>query len=183
GGGGPRARAAGGARAPAAGPVGPGALVRLTMSSAVGVLTDEVPASARSRVEAALLGRPRAFWEALARRQVSATDYRLVFRPAFYSPSTGRQQLPLPPPETWKISIDRGPRLLSIDGHRLIGFEYTFQSVLVSDAGSPGAAEPLLARVGGQWSEPFVLPADPELLFARTGFACLDESEFPPNSV
>src|SRR5262249_50022839 len=160
----------------------PGALVRVTMSSTVGVLLDEVPPSMRRRVEAALLRKPRECWDALARKQVGATVYRLIFRPAFY-PRTGRNQLPLPPPETWTIAIERGPKSFSIDGHRLIGVEYTMSSVLVSDRDSPAAAEPLLARSGGKGAGPFVLPVDPELLLQRTGLACLDESELPPNSV
>src|SRR5262245_23737182 len=121
------------AHAIGAGAPDPGALVRVTMSSTVGVLVDEVPTSMRSRVEAALLKRPRAFWEALARKQVSATVYRLIFRQAFYSARTGRNQLPLPPPETWTIAIERGPKPFNIEGHRLVGVEYTLSSVLVSD--------------------------------------------------
>jgi hypothetical protein len=37
--------------------------------------------------------------------------------------------------------------------------------------------------VGGTWNEPYVLPIDPELLFQRTGYACMDEDSFPFNSV
>ena len=43
--------------------------------------------------------------------------------------------------------------------------------------------EPELAKVGGVWDEPFILPVDPELLFQRTGYACMDEVGFPLNSV
>jgi hypothetical protein len=39
-----------------------------------------------------------------------------------------------------------------------------------------------LSTIGGTWDEPFDLPADPELVMQRTGYACLDEFGFPPNS-
>ena len=32
--------------------------------------------------------------------------------------------------------------------------------------------------MGSTWDEPFILPIDPELLFQRTGFACMDEDSF-----
>src|SRR5260221_3018566 len=54
---------------------------------------------------------------------------------------------------------------------------------IVTDAASPALVEPNLASVGGTASESFKLPADPELLFERTGYACMDEAEFPPGSV
>src|SRR5262249_13714104 len=44
-------------------------------------------------------------------------------------------------------------------------------------------SDPALAAIGGVWDEPFLLPLDPENLFQRTGYACLDESANPPNSV
>jgi len=40
-----------------------------------------------------------------------------------------------------------------------------------------------LSTIGGTWDEPFDLPADPELVMERTGYACLDESTYPANSV
>jgi hypothetical protein len=43
--------------------------------------------------------------------------------------------------------------------------------------------EPKLARVGGFWDEPLLLPADPELVLQRTGYACMDENSYPPFSV
>src|SRR5262245_9487954 len=62
----------------------PGALVRVTASARVGVLLDEIPPSLRPRAEAMLRARPASFWDALARRQLSATLYRLVFRQFYY---------------------------------------------------------------------------------------------------
>ena len=54
---------------------------------------------------------------------------------------------------------------------------------LLSDFESPAVSEPQLRQVGGAWNEPYVLPIDPELLFQRTGYACMDEDSFPFNSV
>ena len=55
--------------------------------------------------------------------------------------------------------------------------------MLLSDEASPGVSERRLRRVGGKWSEPFVLPVDPELVMQRTGYACMDEDAFPFGSV
>ena len=160
----------------------PGALVLVTATARVGVMADEIPRSLRPRAEANLKARPSAFWEALARRQLSATLYRLVFRPFYYPPRLSKGQLPMPPAETWQITVSP-VRNLRIDGHTLIGVQYEFQAVLVTDRHSPALADPALGRISGRRFETFVLPADPELVLQRTGYACMNESEFPPNSV
>ena len=36
-----------------------------------------------------------------------------------------------------------------------------------------------LRKVGGVWKEPFNFPLDPEFLFQRTGYACMDEEGYP----
>ena len=41
----------------------------------------------------------------------------------------------------------------------------------------------MLRNVGGTWAEPFILPVDPELVMQRTGYACMDEDQFPFGSV
>ncbi len=159
----------------------PGALVEVELASQVGVLLDELPAAERDRAATALLAAPEAMWTARAARQVELTLYRLVFRNFYYD---GKGQLPLPPREKWRIALDAaGAERTTVGGHDLVAIRYTLTSTLLSDAGSPAEAEPALASVGGFWDEPFVLPIDPELLLQRTGYACMDESEFPPNSV
>jgi Lysyl oxidase len=158
-----------------------GGLVRTTLASEVGVVLDEIPASMRGRVAAAMLAKPASFWIARAREQLGFTTYRLVFREAFYDAKKGA--LPLPPEAKWRISLVGKPQRHRIDGHDVVGVHYSFASVILTDAASPGASEPKLAKVGGVWKEPFVLPVDPELLFQRTGFACMDESQFPFGSV
>ncbi|HEY8076549.1 MAG TPA: lysyl oxidase family protein [Labilithrix sp.] len=175
----------------------PGALVSVTMPSTVGVLLDEIPASMRDRVAASLLARPSSFWTARAHRQIVLTYYRLVFRPEFYPPgggtntgkanpitgSTQKQQLPLPPESQWNITLSGAAKRQTIDGHDLVTVDYNLATTILTDVNSPGASEPSLANGGGSWNEPFTFPVDPELVFQRTRFACLDEAEFPPGSV
>jgi hypothetical protein len=160
--------------APKAATETPGALVAVSVSSQVGVLLDELPDSIRDRAADALLAKNDAFWIARAKRQLALASYRLNFRASFYDEADMKQQLPLPPEESWKIEVD---------GHDYVLVYYTLSSTLVTDAASPKASEPALAKVGGTWDEPFVFPVDPELLLQRTGYACMDEAEFPPNSV
>ena len=152
------------------------------MRAEVGVVLDEIPESMRARVAAALVDRPADFWVSRATAQLRLTTYRLVFREYFYRPDT-KGALPLPPEDMWNIELVSGPRRHRVNGHDVVGVEYSFSSVLVSDEASPGEAEPALGRVGGKWREPFMLPVDPELLFQRTGYACMDEEDFPFNSV
>lgn len=168
--------------ASAAGAADPGALVRVSTRSRVGVLLDELPESMRERVAAELLAAPPSFWDARARMQLETTTYRLIFRSFYYPEKAHRRQLPLPPPETWKIEVG-APKRVKLQGHDMVVARYSFESVLLSDEASPADAEPKLKRRGGTWREKFFLPVDPELLLQRTGFACMDEAEFPPNSV
>jgi hypothetical protein len=157
-----------------------GALIAVHLDSQVGVLLDDLPRAERDRVAEALLARSDDYWLELARRQIRLTLRRLNFRNFAY-PDKG--QLPLPPEELWSIELaPAGPARQTIQGHDLVTIDYTFDSTLLTDAESPGAAEPALAAEGGRWSEPFVLPVDPDLLLQRTGNACLNEAGFPPNS-
>lgn len=161
-----------------------GALIKTTMNSKVGVLLDEIPASMRDRVATSLIAKPATFWKERAHNQIRLTTYRLVFRQYFYANSTGsKKQLPLPPKENQVITLLGTPRRANVDGHDYVLIDYRLDSVLLTTATSPDDAEPKLKKVGGIWQEPFVLPVDPELVFQRTGFACVDEEDFPPNSV
>lgn len=157
----------------------PGALIRVSMSSRVGVLLDEIPAEIRDRAAAAYQSKSSAFWRQHARRQIQTTEYRLTYRNFFYAK---KGQLPLPPTDLWQIDIG-APYRAVVDGHDLVLVDYVFSSTLLTDEASPLAAEKRLGNVGGVWNEEFVLPADPEFLFQRTGYACMDEDGFPPGSV
>lgn len=157
----------------------PGALIDVTMESRVGVVLDEFPASMRDRAAAFFLAKPTSFWEQRARRQTRMTYYRLAFRQFFYD---DKLQLPLPPDDGLQYEFAGAPRRDTVDGHDVVVIDYTLRATLLSDADSPAQSEPALADVGGVWDEAFVLPLDPEYLGQRTGFACVDEEDFPPNS-
>jgi hypothetical protein len=166
----------------------PGALVQVHVESQVGVLLDEVPEDMRDRVATALLAKPDSFFIERAKRQLTLATYRLNFRPFFYDEDSGKQQLPLPPESVFDISLlpdadGKSARRAMVEGHDYVLADYSLSAVVVTDAASPGTSEPALAEVGGTWEEPFVFPVDPELLLQRTGYACMDEAEFPPNSV
>ena len=162
-------------------PQDPGSLVQTSMQSEVGVVLDELPTSMRDRVASALVAKPSAFWKERASAQLRLTVYRLVFRQYFHS--AARSALPLPPEPLWNITLAGTPARRTVDGHDVVSVPYQFSSTLLSDFTSPGVSEPQLAKIGGTWDEPFILPIDPELLFQRTGFACMDEESFPFNSV
>lgn len=158
-----------------------GSLVRTTMHSEVGVVLDEIPEAMRDDVARSVTERPDSFWTGLATAQVRLTTYRLIFRPAFYNKPKGT--LPLPPEAVWDIRLGGEPARNRVNGHDVVSVPYVFESVLLSDEASPGISEPKLRRAGGTWDEPFVLPVDPELVMQRTGYACMDESQFPFASV
>lgn len=159
------------------------------MSARVAVLLDDVPAGPlREAAASDALAESRSFWIARAARQVRLTYYRLVFRSAYYS-SNGSSNphthgpLPLPPREVWNIALAGAPHRVTNRKHDEVVVEYAFQTYLVTDAASPGAVEPNLDTIGGTWDERFHLPDDPDLLLERTGYACMDEFEYPRGSV
>lgn len=156
-----------------------GALIGAQMNSTVGVLLDDFPTAMKSRMRDLYLTKSKDFWEARARQQVEATLYRLVYRNLYYSK---KGQLPLPPPSQWKFQIGQA-KVQTIDEHELVTVDYTFDSTLLTFPDSAVAADLALAAVGGSATETYVLPADPFHLFERTGYACMDEEDFPPNSV
>ncbi|HEU5072923.1 MAG TPA: hypothetical protein VFU02_02095, partial [Polyangiaceae bacterium] len=158
----------------------PGALVQTRMTATVGVLLDELPEGLRERAATELIAESDEFWLGRARAQVALTAYRLVFRNFFYDEAEGKGQLPLPPAEVLEFELTKAPERVDYAGHDVVAVEYTMHSTLLTDPQSVVDAEAALAEIGGSWEEPFVLPIDPELLFQRTGYACMDEAEFPP---
>jgi hypothetical protein len=156
-----------------------GALIAVEMDSTVGILLNDIPDSEREAVAAELLEQSEAGWLALAERQLQLTNYRLDFRNYIYA---NKGQLPLPPRELWELALTSEPRRELVGIHDYVLIDYRFTSTLLSDAESPAQSEPTLAIEGGIWNEPFILPLDPNLLFQRTGNACLNEAGFPPDS-
>lgn len=166
----------------------PGALIKVSMTSQVGVVLDELPPAMRDKVAQNLEAKADAFWVARAKAQANMTRYRLAFRNDYYLEGS-KAQLPLPPDALWTITFKPTAggagkaRRTTIGAHDVVVADYTLDATLLTDAASPAASEPALAKVGGTWDEPFILPLDPELLFQRTGYACMDEGGLPPNSV
>jgi Lysyl oxidase len=161
----------------------PGALIRMDMNTTVGVQLDDIPNGPQREAAADwALAQGDDFWVQRATTQVNLTYYRLVFRSFYYTAPPTRGALPLPPHAVWKFQVLDDPHRTQIGSHDYVAVTYHFRTYLVTDPASPGASEPALAPLGGTWDEPFDLPADPELVMQRTGYACLDEAGFPPNS-
>jgi hypothetical protein len=164
----------------------PGALVGVQMNSTIGVLLDEIPASMRDRVAADLMSKGPDFWVARAKRQINLTTYKLVFRAQYYAKQkfTGKDALPITPDSIWNIQLAGAPtRNMVKSGHDYISVPYTMTSTILTDVNSPCTSDARLCKTGGKFTELFTLPIDPELVFQRTRFACLDEGQFPPHSV
>ncbi|MGC4087442.1 MAG: lysyl oxidase family protein [Polyangiaceae bacterium] len=159
----------------------PGALVGVSMKSRVGVVLDEIPPEQRNAAASFYLAQPSSFWIERAKRQIRHTNYRLVYRNFFYD---DKMMLALPPEAVWNIALNasKPKRVVTDDGHDAVSIPYTLTSTIVTDVESPAAAEPKLRRIGGTWKEPFNLPLDPEFLFQRTGWACMDEDGYPLNT-
>lgn len=164
----------------------PGALVRVTTQSQVGVLLEDFPEASRDRIAEELLAKPASFWIDRAKWQLRLTSPRLVYRKYYFDESEwdSKNALPLPSEEVWRITIDEaGATRTTVDGHDVVTVGYQYEGVLVTDLLSPGVSEPALAEVGGTWDEAFVFPVDPTLLLQRTGYACMTEDQFPAESV
>jgi hypothetical protein len=160
----------------------PGSLVQMQMQSTVGLLLDEIPdGPLRDAAAAQALAADDSFWIGKAQRQLRLADYRLVFRSGYYTEQKG--PLPLPPQEVWNITLNGHAKRQKIKNHDFVAVDYSFRSYIISDPASPDTVEPALDQDGGQWAEPLIFPIDPELLLERTGYACMDEAEFPPGSV
>ncbi|HWO14904.1 MAG TPA: lysyl oxidase family protein [Polyangiaceae bacterium] len=158
-----------------------GALVKVTLQSKVGVVLDEIPLSQRTAAANYYLSRPSQFWKDRAALQAKHTNYRLTYRHLFYEGSEPpKGMMAMPPEDLWRIDLKPGgARRVNDAGHDAIVIEYTLESHLLSDAASPAAADAALARIGGVAEEPFSFPLDPEFLFQRTGYACVDEDGYP----
>lgn len=164
----------------------PGALIDVRMDSTVGVVLDEIPIAQRAALARYYMSKPAQFWRDRATAQVRHSSYRFTYRQFFYpdaEPPKGN--MALPPQSLWTVDLDdRGPRRVTTrDGHDAVVIRYRFATTLLSDADSPAKAEPALARVGGVWDEAFSFPLDPEFLFQRSGYACIDEDGYPLHTI
>ncbi len=161
-----------------------GALVGVTASSTVGVLLEDFPLASRTRLATAFMALPQSYWIERAKQQIRLATYRLVYRGAFYPANQGRNALPLTEPEAWTITLAQGgPIRTTADNHDVVAWDFTFSTTILTDEDSPATTEPNLASIGGTHTESFMFPIDPTLLIQRTGYACMDEEDFPPQSV
>jgi len=159
-----------------------GALVEVTLESRVGVVLDEIPQSQRAAAASYYLNKPNQFWKDRASLQARHTNYRLTYRHLFYADSDPpKGMMAMPPQELWRIDLKPGgaKRVTTDDGHDAVVINYTLRGTLLSDAATPASADAALAHVGGSVEEPFNLPLDPEFVFQRTGYACIDEDGYP----
>ncbi len=160
----------------------PGAMVKVTFTAEVGVLLDEVPTPDRERLATRLLQKPAHFWIERAHNQIELTQYKLTFREYYYDADSGKKSLNLPPPSVAHITLDGKAARTKIGKHDYVSVRYAYESMILSDTSSIVASDAAFAVHGGKATEDFVLPGDPELVMQRTGYACIDEAEFPPNS-
>jgi hypothetical protein len=155
-----------------------GALIDTRMMSRVGVVLDEIPADERGALVKELLAKPDAYWEDLAIKQVRFTTLRRNYG-AYY----GDKAMPLPPEELWKVMLTSDVKRETVDGHDAVVVDYSYDGVVLTDTVSPVASAEELGTIGGKWEDKLILPLDPNFVFQRTGFACMNESESPPNSI
>lgn len=162
------------------------ALVNVTAESIVGVLFDEIPIEAHEMAKSLLDANDDDFWRHMATQQMQYTQVRLIFRPSFYehveAPSK-RGTLSLTLPKFFRFTFNTKPAFITIDGHLLYARNYTFHNVLITDAESLAESDGRLANIGSAMTETFNLPVDPFLVLQRTGFACMSEDQWPPNSI
>jgi Lysyl oxidase len=190
------------------------AVIKVNVKSTVGILLDDAP-DAEARGQALLAKKDDAGWIQRAERQLRLVENRLYYRGSYYPDGLAdtpedkarfehpkRGQIPLPSPVDMagndrradKITLGDA-KIATIDGHKLVVREYSYEDFILTDEKSPSLAEPALNRVGGVWVEPtvvdgmdtpvdaYALPVDPDFLLQRTGYACMTEAEFPPNSI
>lgn len=155
-----------------------GALIKVSMNGKVGVLLDEIPLNERDDLVQILFDKPESYWRERATKQLRFTTLRRN-----YGATWGKKSVPLPPEELWRVTVTSDPARESVDGHDFVTVRYTYDSTLLTDAESPRDSATELGTVGGVWKDKLLLPLDPDFVFQRTGFACMNESESPPNSI
>ncbi|CAG8643746.1 13658_t:CDS:2, partial [Racocetra persica] len=158
-----------------------GALIETSFKTTIGVLLDDFSESfgMREKVANYYLKQNNDFWIKKAHMQTVLTEYRQSFRSFFYS---NKKQLTLPPEEIWEFNLGKASRT-KIGVHDYIAMDVEFYSVLVTDAKTIYRSEPALDKIGGKWSDHWILPVDPEFILQRTGYACLNENSYPKHTV
>ena len=147
------------------------------------MLLDEFPAADLPEITTYFLTRNDTWWRYRVMRQQLLTQYRLLFRQTYYPASTGKNQLIPPDPSTYDITFEGPAAVGKVNGHAVVLRRYSLRTYIVGRTNTAGLGDPVLAAIGGSTSENFHLPVDPTLVVQRTGFACVDEADFPLNSV
>ena len=154
-----------------------GALISVHFTSEIGFLLDELPDFALVKARNYILRSvTEDDWRKRVVTQIKMSLTRQVFRQV--NGIGNEKQLTIPPEELWKISFTDKPKYKKIQNHKYISRSYTFYSVLVAPSKSVYQSEPKLVPIGGTFCETYHLPVDPNDIFQRTGYACMNEASF-----
>eukprot|EP01112_Ceratiomyxa_fruticulosa_P004450 TRINITY_DN149_c0_g1_i2.p1 TRINITY_DN149_c0_g1~~TRINITY_DN149_c0_g1_i2.p1 ORF type:complete len:805 (+),score=194.98 TRINITY_DN149_c0_g1_i2:101-2416(+) len=164
----------------------PGALIKLTFNSSVGVTIDLFPEDMQDDVVAYLLTQDDTFWTERAKVQKGLVWYREIWR--MYWKNFEFLQMSPNDESEWNIELTSEPYLVPsntdlFDGHKVLAVDYIFTTYYVTDKESPAQSAADLVNLGGYDYEYIMVPVDPDDVVARYGYACMDEAEFPPGSV
>ena len=156
-----------------------GALLEVKFKGKIGYNLDEIPLYALDSTKDYIKNIvTEDEWETRVRLQIFATNYRQVFLMFYF-----QQQLLIPPTQVWHIHFENEPYEETIQGHSYISRSYSYYSVAVGREDSLNAPGAPLNKVGGEWSDIYSLPVDPEHLFQRTGYACVNEASYSLDTV
>ena len=159
-----------------------GALVDVKLKGTVGYMLDDIPGGkSLLDVKRYIVNNVTSKqWLSRVQLQLSFTAWRQVYRVAHFAPLL---QLTLPSQQSWRLKLTSAPYETQIHGHAYIVRNYSFASVLIGRAESIGASDPALADIGGIVTDTWHVPADPEHVFQRAGYACANEAAFSLDTV
>ena len=157
------------------------AMIQVSFTGLVGFALDEVPsASLDATIDYLTNGVTDEQWHQRVEYQIRFTYYKQIDPLFSRAPS---MSLPLPPKQRWHITFTSAAFATSVQGHPYIARNYTFFSVLIGSASSVFNSAPSLTKIDGTYRDTFLVPADPEHVLQRTGYACVAEYIFSPFSV
>ncbi|KAL0491060.1 protein-lysine 6-oxidase [Acrasis kona] len=183
--------------------VGAPALVQVVVESETAILLDNVPSDLYDYVVNRYTTIKSDYWVEKAKRHYKFSWYyeqwRMYFDPTFVSGAQSkvgvRTQIPHTPEDTWRITLlSDTPTIKTVqynvangDGadvtHKYLVMPYRFTTYIITDHNSLVISEPDLNAVNTTHTDVIIVPRDPEDVLQRTGYACMDEAEFPPGSV
>ena len=159
-----------------------GALISVHFKGEIGFLLDEIPDVALQNAKDYILRRVSlSNWKKRVITQIKMTLAKQTSRSV--NGINNNKQLTIPPQEKWNIKFTSAPLMKSIQNHSYISRSYTFYSVLVTRKDSVYQSEPSLVPIGGVYTQTYPLPIDPNDIFQRTGYACMNEAAFSLQTV